>query len=113
MSALEELRAWKRRQDRCNGFSKHKFKDGSDVLEDNYDEIIEALAKPQWQPIKTAPEDKEVLCYDPQWSEEGIDVAENYGEYWQVTGWDTDTTHFNPTHWMPLHKPQTKEKGHA
>ena len=43
MSALEELKDWKRRQDRCNGFSKNKYKDGSDVLEDNYDEIIKAL----------------------------------------------------------------------
>ena len=35
--ALDEVRAWKRRQDRDNGFSKNKHRDGSDVLENNLD----------------------------------------------------------------------------
>jgi len=43
--AILELKAWRKRQDRCNGFSKNKHKDGSDVLEDNYDAIIRCLER--------------------------------------------------------------------
>jgi NAD-dependent DNA ligase len=43
VSALEEIKSWKRRHEKCNGFSKNYYRDGSNVLEDNYDEIIEAL----------------------------------------------------------------------
>jgi len=43
MNALDEIKAWRRRHERCNGFSKHYYQDGSNILEDNYDEIVAAL----------------------------------------------------------------------
>jgi hypothetical protein len=43
MSALEEITSWKRRNESDNGFSKNKHRDGSNLLEDHYSEIVEAL----------------------------------------------------------------------
>lgn len=67
----------------------------------------------KWLNIRTAPKDREVLCYDFDWSETGVVIAEYYGEsdgshWWQVAGRDDDTTHFKPTHWMPLPNPPSK-----
>jgi len=39
-----EMLAWKKRQDRCNGFSKNKDRDGSRILEDNF-EILELVLR--------------------------------------------------------------------
>ena len=72
--------------------------------------LIQALAdevRGKWQDISTAPKDGEVFCYSFDWSESGVALAEDFGEYWQVSDRDDDTKHFKPTHWMPLpNKPQ-------
>lgn len=41
--AYADVTEWKERQDRCNGFSSNKYRDGSNVLEDNYEAIEIAL----------------------------------------------------------------------
>jgi len=41
--AYADVTEWQERQKRCNGFSANKYRDGSNVLEDNYEAIEIAL----------------------------------------------------------------------
>jgi hypothetical protein len=65
----------------------------------------------EWQPIETAPKDREILLYGGDihegfWDE--LDFNEFSGT--PIMGWnfgtaDIDPTNFEPTHWMPLPRP--------
>lgn len=58
----------------------------------------------RWQPIESAPKDREVLLLDP---EVGVCMGAYYsGKYWTtvcVRGGEDDFS--EPTHWMPLPEP--------
>jgi len=71
--------------------------------------IRQALTSKKWMPIESAPKDGTLVCYDKCWSEDGIALAENFGEHWQVLDRDDDTTQFTPTHWQPLPTPPNSE----
>lgn len=64
----------------------------------------------EWKPIESAPKDGEVFCYDLQWSESGVALAEKFPHHWQVSDREDDTVHFKPTHWMPLPLPPVGDK---
>jgi hypothetical protein len=63
-----------------------------------------------WQPIKTAPSEVEVLVFGKSiMNEDVMTVAKLHGEWgwWDVAGvygFDVDID-FKPTHWMPLPEP--------
>ena len=83
------------------------FEPGYEGVQDGWVKYIRA---PQWQPIETAPRDGVILCYDHEWSEDGVALAENYdGEWWQICERDDNTRHFTPTHWMPIPQPPESE----
>lgn len=42
-TAYGDITEWHERQEKCNGFSSNKHRDGSNVLEDNYEAIEIAL----------------------------------------------------------------------
>lgn len=62
----------------------------------------------EWQPIETAPKDREILAFDQQ-----IGVAIIRWDYTWVAWFDGrmvvdgygDPEYFTPTHWMPLPLP--------
>lgn len=56
-----------------------------------------------WQPIETAPKDKEILALSPAWGDGRRPILLRWFKYngsenWR--DWDADP-HF-PTHWMPI-----------
>lgn len=63
-----------------------------------------------WQPIETAPKDREnVLCYEPS---VGVFIGsaddDRGAAHWTVD-WDDQFTKMNPTHWMPLPQPPEQQ----
>jgi hypothetical protein len=77
----------------------------------------------EWYPIETAPKYEvdcgyegvhsvRILAWDRQWhSMECAVVAYWDDDHWQVDGRDDLTTHFKPTHWMPMPTPPNELKG--
>jgi hypothetical protein len=76
----------------------------------NFIRDIQDDARPQWQPIATAPQDARILIFSP--------LGEVFAAQWAKNPWtddvawmvarlaDNDTVIItNPTHWMPLPAP--------
>jgi len=94
--------------DKCCACSVDKITDICVAHQPRIDEL-EAELRGKWSPIATAPKDGYVFCYDYNWSEMGVELAEDFGDYWQVSGCEDVTSHFNPTHWMPVPSSPNKE----
>ena len=84
----------------------------------NLDEFIKDVqddAKPQWQPIETAPKDgSDVFAWGPRWKQPDYIHFRN-GEWCEWVGPDTGewepitfSEPFLPTHWMPIPEPPKK-----
>ena len=66
-----------------------------------------AAARPQWQPIETAPKDESAIqggCWaGRRWLCATVFWHQDYpGWYLAYTGLSRDRISFQPTHWMPL-----------
>lgn len=74
-----------------------------------------ALAS-RWQPIETAPKDKDILISDGETVSQGGWLTEeewdgaDYGEQINYAGWwFVGGINFKPTHWMPLPEPPRED----
>ena len=74
-----------------------------------FDAATERAAKPQWQPIESAPMDgSQLLVAGKGWTETDYIVSAYYSE--EHRGWWESNTHYTdaadgqvyPTHWMPM-----------
>jgi hypothetical protein len=65
----------------------------------------------KWQPIDSAPKNKEILIYGFNGPIKDITIAE-YNDNPRVMGWDCVKTGdvYHPTHWIPLPKPPKRGK---
>lgn len=84
-------------------------------------DIVEPML-PKWRDIKDAPKDEidygydgihsaRVLAWDVSWHPTSCAVVAYWDDdHWQVDGRDDATTHFKPTHWMPMNIPTPPEK---
>lgn len=64
-------------------------------------------ATPKWQPIETAPRDREILIYSPEYDEQFVafwGVCPDDGDSQWVVARSKDMVVIvrNPTHWLPL-----------
>lgn len=61
----------------------------------------------QWQPIKTAPRDQDILLFCAKRKQIVVAGFSEYSENWEVSyGCGADDPEIdNPTHWMPLPEP--------
>jgi hypothetical protein len=62
-----------------------------------------------WQPIETAPKDKDILLYCPEYK--GIYIGQSWTAYDEEENytyfWVSQIGEVYPTHWQPLPEPPT------
>lgn len=77
------------------------------------DEITRLRSLTDWQPIETAPKDKDILLFVGETGEQfvafwGVSLEDGDGQWIFARAKDLSFVVRNPTHWMPL-PPQPKE----
>lgn len=61
--------------------------------------VTRLIARPQWQPIKTAPKSGHMVLL-------GNEMSKSVGAgFWSDGKWELGKRSFGPTHWMPLPEP--------
>lgn len=68
--------------------------------------LADALEERQWQPIETAPKDKEIWVFAPK--REGLSAMQSICKWHPDAGFCIDEIRF-VTHWMPLPQPPSEE----